>query len=160
MTDRSTSGAERHLDILRQVLALLPVDLVPAQADPPPSLLAGAEWVQDWSTMDAELADLTYDSSVDLELTARAGGGLRELTFVSGGRTIEMEIGPEARHVTVNGTVRPPVGGSVQLLVSGELFAADLDASGAFEVRDVPYGTVLAFIDTPEGKIRLGVFEV
>lgn len=130
-------------------------------AEPPASVIEGAKWVHEWRNMDAELAELTFDSTEGLELAGfRSTGSLRELTFVSGQHSIEIEIEPGPRTVTLHGTVEPPVVGSMQIVVGGEVFTGELDESGAFTIEGVAPGTVLAFVDTPGGKIRLGSFEV
>ena len=149
------------LDLLRRSLGTAPVDLIPADTTPPESVLDGARWVHDWLNMDAELAELTFDSTENTELAGiRATGSLRELTFVSGEHTIEIEIEPGRRTVDVSGRIDPSVAGSVQLVVGGEIFAGDIDASGAFTIDGLERGTVLAFVETQQGKIRLGAFEI
>lgn len=148
------------LDLLRRALATLPGEVAPDE-EPPASVLDGAGWVHDWLTMEAELAELTFDSTEDRELAGvRTLGALRELTFVSGSTTIEIEIEPGARYVEVSGTITPPVHGRVQLVVGGELFNGEVADDGTFAVHAVPHGTALAMIDTPMGKIRLGSFEL
>lgn len=160
--DRVTAGADDHtLDLLRASLDSMPLDLLPGQTSPPGSVLDGARWVHDWLNMDAELAELTFDSTENVELAGiRSTGSLRELTFVSGDRTIEIEIEPGRRAVDVSGMVDPPVSGTVQLVVGGEVFAGEVDESGAFAIAGLARGTALAFVETPTGKIRLGAFEI
>lgn len=161
--DHDLSSDEREaLDLLRVALAALPTDVVPSTDDaPPPAVLEGAAWVHDWLTMEAELAELTFDSVDDLELAGvRSTGALRELTFVSDAFTIEIEIEPGVRTVTVAGTISPPVTGRLQLVVGGEIYAAETDERGAFTLTSVPHGTVLALVETDQGKVRLGSFEV
>lgn len=151
------------LDLLRVALDALPSDLLPSadDAEPPASVLEGAAWVHDWLTMEAELAELTFDSVDDRELAGvRSTGALRELTFVSDAFTIEIEIEPGARTVGVSGTITPPVTGRLQLVVGGEIYAGEIDEHGSFSLPAVPHGTVLALVDTTHGKIRLGSFEV
>ncbi len=151
------------VDLLRFALLSLPSDLLPSadDAEPPASVIEGAGWVHDWLTMEAELAELTFDSVDQLELAGvRSTGALRELTFVSDAFTIEIEIEPGARTVEVSGTITPPVTGRLQLVVGGEIYAGEIDDRGAFAIGAVPHGTVLALVDTAQGKIRLGSFEV
>ncbi|HWL43639.1 MAG TPA: hypothetical protein VNQ73_11895 [Ilumatobacter sp.] len=151
------------LDLLRAALAALPADVASDgdDAEPPAAVLSGALWVHDWLNMEAELAELTFDSTEDRELAGvRSMGALRELTFVSGDYTIEIEIEPGARTVEVSGTIAPLVAGRLQLVVGGEIYAGPIDDRGAFVVTAVPHGTVLALVDTTHGKIRLGSFEV
>ena len=160
--DGATANADDHmLDLLRRSLESVPLDLLPADAAPPESVLDGARWVHDWLNMDAELAELTFDSTENVELAGvRATGSLRELTFVSGEHTIDIEIEPGRRTVDVSGTIAPPVAGTVQLVVGGEVFAGDVDESGGFAIQGLARGTALAFVETAAGKIRLGAFEV
>lgn len=151
------------IGLLRRALGELPSDLLPAadDAEPPGSLLDGAVWIHDWLTMEAELAELTFDSVERPELAGvRSTGSLRELTFVSDASTIEIEIEPGSRSSGVSGTITPPVAGRVQLVVGAEIYAGDIDHHGGFTIPAVPHGTVLAMIDTTNGKIRLGSFEL
>lgn len=80
-----------------RLLATLEDAVSSAQAVPS-SFLAAGKAVYAWRTIDAELADLTYDSAADPELLSaiRAESAtLRALTFVSAGLTIEIEVTPE-----------------------------------------------------------------
>lgn len=159
--DGATTEAGVDIDLLRAALDSLPLGSIPADEPPPASVLAGARWVHEFLTMDAELAELTFDSSVDGELAGvRADSALRELTFVAAGRTIEIEIEPSHRGTVISGTIDPPLTGELQIVVGGVLHAAPFDDDGACSLDAVPHGTLLAFVDTPDGKIRLGAFEV
>ncbi len=148
-------------DLLSDSLATLPDGGPPVDDPVPASVRSGALWVHEWLNMDAELAELTFDSAEGRELAGvRSAGSLRELTFVADGYTLELEIEPGPRTALVSGTIDPAADGSVQLVVGGEVFAADIDQHGAYSVHDVAFGTVLAFVETPRGKIRLGAFEI
>ncbi|MFV0258513.1 MAG: hypothetical protein ACK5PP_08720 [Acidimicrobiales bacterium] len=104
---------------------------------------------------------MTNPTPPDLELAGvRALTSLRELTYVSDGHTIRIEVHPRARTVQISGTVDPPDATRVQLLVGGVMFAADVDGTGGFVIGGVDHGTVLPFVDLPDGRIRLGSFEV
>ncbi|MEM7339767.1 MAG: hypothetical protein AAF467_14025 [Actinomycetota bacterium] len=156
----SASNDDVVISLLREALQTLPEPADPSD-HPPQSVIDGAVWVHDWLNMEADLAELTFDSTSGQELAGiRSDGALRELTFVSGQHTIEVEIQPGPRTVVVSGTVEPATPGVMQLVVGGQVFADDLDSSGSFEVSGVARGTVLAFIEMPGGKIRLGSFEV
>lgn len=146
--------------VLRDVLATLPSDADPAE-DPPSSVYEGAIWVHEWVNMEAELAELAFKSEERPELSGvRASGLLRDLTFVTEKRTIEIEIEPGHRAVRLSGTVDPPVAGRVQVIVAGELSVGPLDRAGAFAIEGLPSGTALAFVETESGTIRLGSFEI
>lgn len=161
MTDDSLiAGDDDVLALLHDALSSIPQPSDPADV-PPSSVVEGARWVHDWLNMDAELAELTFDSTDDRELSGvRSIGSLRELTFVSDGRTIRLSLEPGHRTVTVVGTVEPPTAGRMQLVVGGEVFSGLIDPEGEFTVDGVARGTVLAFVDTDGGKVRLGAFEV
>ncbi len=147
--------------LLRQSLEAIPETVEPTADPVPASVVDGAKWIHEWLNMDAELAELTFDSNNDLELAGtRSFGSLRELTFVSGDYTVELEIQPGARSVEVSGTIEPVVAGSMQLVIGGEIFGSDIDATGSFHIENVARGTVLAFVELPGRKIRLGSFEV
>ena len=161
MTDKPMIDDDDALaELVTNALGELPQP-IDVNSQPPASLIEGAKWVHEWVTMDAELAELTFDSTTNPELAGvRSLGALRELTFVSGQHTIEVEIDPNERTVTISGHVEPPVTGTMQLVIGGEIFEDELDETGSFCIEHVVHGTVLAFIQTPSGKIRLGSFEV
>jgi hypothetical protein len=48
----------------------------------------------------------------------------------------------------------------MHLMIGGERFTGALDESGAFLIRGVAHGTVLAYVEVAVGRIRLGSFEV
>lgn len=159
--DPTDLGDDEILNLLRRSLGGLAVARPYEDDRLPDSVLEGAKWVHEWLNMEAELAELTFDSSDNLELAgARSMGPLRELTFVSGHLTIELEIEPGGRTVEISGTIDPPVAGKMQVVVGGEVFGAAIGPDGSFAISGVANGTVLAFVDTPTGKIRLGSFEV
>ncbi len=160
MTNDPVTSDDDMLALLRSAFRGFTPGTVPADAEPPPSLLEGSLWVHQWHNMESELAELTYDSSVQSPVSVRSGSSLRQLTFRSGDRSIEMAIEPAGRSVVVSGEISPPLIGTMQLLVGGEMFVAEIDPSGSFIVEDVPFGTVLAFVATTGMKIRLGAFEV
>lgn len=146
--------------VLREALAALPAHADPTE-EPPSSVYDGATWVHEWINMEAELAELTFDSDERVELAGvRATGLLRELTFVAEQCVVEIEIEPVSRLVTVSGTVDPPTGGRVHLVVGGEVATGDLDSVGSFVIEGVPHGTVLAYVETEAGTVRLGSFEI
>jgi hypothetical protein len=156
-------GDEREtLRILRAALDSLPDPKDPARELAPAAVLEGARWIHDWHTMDSELAELTFDSqSDDRELAAvRSTSALRQLTFISGEIEIEIEIEPGEHGVSLSGTVSPVVGGTVQAVVGGVAERGSIDSLGTFVIDNIDHGTVLAFVETDSGTIRLGSFEV
>ena len=147
--------------LLRDAITSLPAGTETPFEDPPAAVIDGAKWVHQWLTMEAELAEMTFDSDESRELAGvRSMGSLRELTFVSGEYTIELEIQPGQRTVQVAGSIDPAVDGAMQLVIGGEVYSTDIDSSGEFVLDGVARGTVLAFVDLRHRKLRLGSFEI
>lgn len=92
-----------------------------------------------WRTVDAELAELVFDSAVD-EVAGVRGTALaeRELTFRAGDVEIEILLG----HGNLNGQVLPPEPGSVELTSGGTTHEASVDSFGAFSFENIPGGPV------------------
>jgi hypothetical protein len=95
-----------------------------------------------WRSIDAELAQLTYDSAA-LEPAAalaatRAEASLRAMTYAAEELVIELEVTDEALH----GQVVPPQAGVVELLSSdGTTRTVPVDEVGWFSFRPTPTGT-------------------
>ena len=91
-----------------------------------------------WRTIDAELAELTYDSITEDPALAGARSQqapLRALTFATGSVTLELQIEPAA----LLGQVVPPQAG--ELLVSlrdGTSRTVPVDDLGCFTVDPIP----------------------
>jgi hypothetical protein len=130
-----------------RLLATLEDAVSSAQAVPS-SFLAAGKAVYAWRTIDAELADLTYDSAADPELLSaiRAESAtLRALTFASAGLTIEIEVTPEE----LLGQISPVQAGQVTAYAvtaeasgsteeSSGLGTAVIDDLGFFVIRPLP----------------------
>ena len=107
--------------------------------DVPPRLVETGKAIFAWHTIDAELADLTYDSSrtrPEPVGTMRAqDASLRALTYATPELTVELDITPDA----VLGQILPPQPGSVTIyLAGGPADAAPIDEMGFFAIRPVP----------------------
>ena len=93
-----------------------------------------------WHNIDAELAQLTYDSSrdCDYELAMRAeDASIRALTFTSANLTIELEVTEDS----LLGQVIPAQAGTirVQPMDSAET-TVSADEIGCFAIRPIPSG--------------------
>jgi hypothetical protein len=105
-----------------------------------------------WRDIDAELAELTYDSALEeAHLTARMRAErahLRALTFTSTALTIEIEITDEA----VLGQVIPLQAGEVEVNTpAGTAGTALIDNIGCFAIRPIPGGSFRLHCRTTSG---------
>ncbi|MDF5756971.1 hypothetical protein [Spongiactinospora sp. TRM90649] len=93
-----------------------------------------------WHNIDAELAELAYDSEFQDERTlaltrAADSAALRALTFVSPELTIEIEVTED----TLLGQLVPPQPGRIHLHVeAGQVCEAAVDEIGFFAIRAKP----------------------
>lgn len=73
------------LDLLGRVLD---------RTDPVPAAAVEAARAADWAAVDAELAELTFDSLLDERAVALRDdeGDVRSLTFTAGDRTVEIDV--------------------------------------------------------------------
>ena len=91
-----------------------------------------------WHHIDAELAQLTFDSLRDAELTASMrseSASIRALTFQSARFTIEVEITDDA----LLGQLIPPQGGTAELRTqAGHISTTSIDEVGCFVIEPKP----------------------
>ena len=123
------SGDEQLLADLRRVLAC--VDPIPEHVQ------LAARWAIEWRTLDAELADLVHDSTIDEPaLAVRGDAGPRVLTFETANLTIEVET--ESQSATAGETVRvvgqliPAQPAQIALQSDDELQVTNADEHGRF----------------------------
>lgn len=113
---------------LRRVLAT--VDPIPEH------VRIAARLAIEWRTLEAELAELVHDSSVDEPLLALRGAATaRALSFEVGELTIEVEtepLGDERGSMRIVGQLVPPTAAEVTIRNNDELFVAQADARGRF----------------------------
>lgn len=95
-----------------------------------------------WRTIDAELAELVYDSA--LEEAQLAGqiraeqAQLRALTFTTSALTIEIVVTGDA----LLGQLVPPEAGEVEVITTaGKAQQESIDDVGCFTIRPVPTGS-------------------
>ncbi len=107
------------------------------QHEPPPEVLHAAREVFTWRTVDAEIADLTYDSLLDdAPATVRATAQPRILTFEIAALTIEVEVDASQSGRRLLGQLVPAQEAGLELLgVDGEVLSTGAaDAMGRFSV--------------------------
>ena len=143
----SDSGLEspRFREPIGEELKLLAELGRAGQLDPvPPEVTAAAKSSYAWYTMDAELAELVYDSSEDTEALAgvRSSSPTRLLTFESPALTVEVQATADGSRRRLLGQLVPPEPGRIEVRHIEGSASADVDDLGRFAVDDVPPGPV------------------
>jgi hypothetical protein len=131
---------EQLLDLIREATSV--EDAVPDQ------VVEAAREAWTWRTVDAELAALLHDSTVDDGALAgvRGPGAVRALSFGAGDHMIEVEIGEDGDRRRLVGQVMPaPALGERTIVVDridGPSLELELDELGRFGVDRLPPGLV------------------
>jgi hypothetical protein len=106
----------------------------------PPELIRASENAYTWLNIDTELAQLTYDSSVersDAPVLRAETASIRSLTFTSPHMTIELEVTDTA----LIGQIIPIQPGTIELQDrSGEYLTVVIDDLGCFSISPIPAG--------------------
>jgi len=131
MLDAGLSDDEL-LAALRQAVA--------ARQAVPAEFVAAAKTAFAWHNIDAELAQLTYDSIRDAGLalsTRTEAASIRALTFTSGHLTIELEVGAES----LVGQIVPAQTALITIQpMSGAATDVHADEIGCFSIEPIPTG--------------------
>ncbi|MDQ6778133.1 MAG: hypothetical protein M3071_18405 [Actinomycetota bacterium] len=112
-----------------------------ANDDPvPPLVTETAKASLGWRRLDADLAELLTDSSLEDEAVARARGAgatVRAVSFSSGRLTIDVEISGEGSDVTVLGQLSPPAHARIEVQTPDEPASAvaNADELGRFRIK-------------------------
>jgi hypothetical protein len=125
-----------------------------ARVDPvPPELLHAATGAFAWRDIDAELAELVFDSLADLDEAALVRGSpeRRLLSFAGGGLTIDVEVTVTGPARTVMGQVAPPWRGQVELRRSQGTVTIEADELGRFASGPLPPGPLSLRLRTEDG---------
>jgi hypothetical protein len=121
---------EELLVVLRQALA--------ERQAVPPEFVAAAKNAFAWHNIDAELAQLTYDSNDDRREAAvmrSETASIRALTFTSVHLSIELEV---TEH-SLLGQIIPPRPGVLEIHTrAGEISTTEVDEIGCFAVDPIP----------------------
>ncbi len=124
---------------------LLELRAVASRVDPVPAAVIEAAVASfTWRTIDAELARIVFDSTVDHEALAVVRGAAepRLLTFEAPGLSVEVEvaaIGPRRRLV---GQLIPPQRARIEVRHAGGTVTVDADELGRFHAAEVSAGLV------------------
>ena len=90
-----------------------------------------------WHNIDAELAQLTYDSLVDRERAAAVrseAASIRALTFTSARLSIELEVAESS----LIGQIVPPRAGTLEVHTTAGVTSSPVDEIGCFVVDPIP----------------------
>jgi hypothetical protein len=106
----------------------------------PPGFVEAAKSAFAWHNIDAELAQLTYDSYRETADATRAraeAASIRNLTFTSASLSIELEVAEDL----LLGQVIPPQAATIKLQPrTGVETAAVADEIGCFSIDPIPSG--------------------
>jgi hypothetical protein len=145
MTDHTDANATSDDDLL----ALLGRALGAADA-PPEHVLEGARSAFTWRTIDAELAELVFDSAQELA-GVRSEESNRQITFSAPGVEIEVMVIENGSRRLV-GQLVPPVSTTVELVGSDAVYSTRSDDLGRFAFDQLAPGPVrLAILDAAGG---------
>ena len=104
----------------------------------PPGLVEAAKSAYAWHNIDAELAQLTYDSSREEDRSASVRSetaSIRALTFTSAHTSLELEVTGDS----LLGQVMPPGEGTIEAqTLDGVTTAATVDEIGCFSIEPIP----------------------
>ena len=90
-----------------------------------------------WHNIDAELAQLTYDSSRDQDVVAAVRSetaSIRALTFTSSRLSIELEVAESS----LLGQIVPPRAGTLEIHTTAGVTSSPVDEIGCFAVDPTP----------------------
>jgi hypothetical protein len=115
-------------------------EAVHARQAVPADFVAAAKNAFTWRTIDAELAQLTYDSSRDAEpvrSTRSEAASIRSLTFTSAHMTIELEVSQDS----LIGQIVPPQAGTIKIQHrDSPETEVTADEIGCFSIHPIPSG--------------------
>ena len=103
-----------------------------------------------WHNIDAELAQLTYDSRTDADAVAAARAEtatIRALTFTSAHLSIELEVIAGS----LLGQVVPPQPGTLETHTRAGMTTSPVDEAGFFALEPIPPGPFLLRFRTADG---------
>ena len=126
---RDAMHDEQLLELLREAMK--------ARQAVPAHFVETAKNAYAWHNIDAELAQLTYDSQADTEPLAfvrSETASIRSLTFTSAHLSLELEVGKDS----LLGQVIPPQAGTLETYTKAGLTTSPVDESGYFAVEPIP----------------------
>lgn len=114
-----------------------------AQVEPvPPGLLSAAVGAFAWRTIDADLAELVFDSTAghDEAALVRGAAQARMLSFRASALTIDVEVTGAGESRTLVGQLAPPQRASVDIQHAGRVDTVQADELGRFTAGPLQAG--------------------
>ncbi len=108
----------------------------------PPEFVDAAKAVFTWRDIDAELAELVFDSLLDADeaTLVRGSADRRLVSFSGGGLTIDVEVTAAGQTRTVMGQIAPPQPGVVDIRRKTDTVTVTADELGRFRSGPLPPG--------------------
>lgn len=107
----------------------------------PPMVTEYAKAGYDWRDIDAELAELVFDSAETGLVGVRGGDMSRQMTFRAPGAEIEVEL-LSANSRRIVGQLVPPQETTIELRFGGRSIETTTDHLGRFTFEDIPSGPI------------------
>jgi hypothetical protein len=127
---------------------------VAADREPVPAeLVQAAVDAFGWRDIDAELAELVYDSLVDADEASLVRGppDQRLVSFAIGGVTIDVEVTSAGPGRTVMGQIAPPQRAMVDIRYPQDTVTVEADELGRFRSGPLPPGPASLRLRPPPG---------
>jgi len=125
-----------------------------ARAEPVPAeLVQAAEDAFAWRDIDAEIAELVYDSLLDAEEASLVRGPAeqRMISFTAGGMTIDVEVTGAGPGRSVMGQITPPQRATVEIRHRQDTVTVEADELGRFRSGTLPPGPASLRLRPPPG---------
>ena len=145
-TEDRTERDDRDVDLLQALQRMFDV------VDPPPQpVVAHAREAFAWRGIDAELAELVYDSdAARTPAGVRGGADARQMTFRAPGLEIEVEVESERARIVI-GQLVPAQAAEIELRQEHRTLRTEADALGRFSFDGIAPGPVKLTVVTESG---------
>ena len=106
-----------------------------------------------WRDIDAEIAELVYDSLLDADAASlvRGPADQRMVSFAVGGITIDVEVTGAGTGRSVMGQIAPPQRATVDIRYPQDTVTVETDELGRFESGPLPPGPASLRLRPPPG---------
>lgn len=123
------------------------------ESDPVPSDVTDfSKAAFSWRTIDAELAELEFDSvDEDIPAGVRSSATARMVSFQAGQWMLDVEYDEATGRLM--GQISPETSYTIELHTSGAFFSAESDDRGRFEADDVVAGPVSLVLRMAGGQV-------